>query len=116
MSAHTQVKRLSVPKLTERKGGQPLVCLTAYTAPMAKILDSHVDLLLVGDSLAQVVHGMESTVPVPLELMIFHAPPALVRHQRLVTPSQECLSPLSFVLEPVSRATTTAAFSLTCAC
>lgn len=72
MSAAIQSKRLSVPRLRARKGKEPIVCLTAYTAPMARLLDPHVDLLLVGDSLAQVVHGMPSTVPVPLELMIFH--------------------------------------------
>lgn len=72
MSATVKTKRLTVPRLRARKGHQPIVCLTAYTAPMARLLDPHVDLLLVGDSLGQVVHGMESTVPVPLELMIYH--------------------------------------------
>lgn len=65
-------KRLSVPRLRARKGREPIVCLTAYTAPVARLVDPHVDLILVGDSLAQVVHGMDSTVPVPLELMIYH--------------------------------------------
>lgn len=68
----TKSKRLSVPRLRARKGRDPIVCLTAYTAPIARLVDPHVDLILVGDSLAQVVHGMDSTVPVPLELMIFH--------------------------------------------
>lgn len=72
MSVQMKTRRLSVPRLRARKGGEPLVCLTAYTAPVARLLDPHVDVLLVGDSLAQVVHGMETTVPVPLELMIFH--------------------------------------------
>lgn len=72
MSVVSQVKRMSVPRIRARKGGMPIVCLTAYTAPIARIVDRHVDLILVGDSLAQVVHGMSSTVPVPLELMIFH--------------------------------------------
>lgn len=72
MSAVVKTKRLTVPRLRARKGQTPIVALTAYTAPIARLLDPHVDLLLVGDSLGQVVHGMESTVPVPLELMIFH--------------------------------------------
>jgi 3-methyl-2-oxobutanoate hydroxymethyltransferase len=72
MSVQTKTKRMSVPRIRARKGREPVVCLTAYTAPIARLLDPHVDLLLVGDSLAQVVHGMDSTVPVPLELMIYH--------------------------------------------
>jgi 3-methyl-2-oxobutanoate hydroxymethyltransferase len=72
MSAAVKTKRLSVPRLRARKGQTPIVALTAYTAPIARLLDPHVDLLLVGDSLGQVVHGMDSTVPVPLELMIYH--------------------------------------------
>ena len=50
----------------------PIVCVTAYTAPMAELLDPHVDLLLVGDSLGMVLHGMPSTVGVTLEMMILH--------------------------------------------
>lgn len=72
MSVVPKIKRMSVPRLRARKGREPIVCLTAYTAPIARIVDRHADLILVGDSLAQVVHGMDSTVPVPLELMIFH--------------------------------------------
>ncbi len=72
MSVVAKPKRMSVPRLRARKGRDPIVCLTAYTAPIARLVDRHVDLILVGDSLAQVVHGMASTVPVPLELMIFH--------------------------------------------
>ncbi|MFT3809029.1 MAG: 3-methyl-2-oxobutanoate hydroxymethyltransferase [Micropepsaceae bacterium] len=68
----TKSKRLSVPRLRARKGREPIVCLTAYTAPVARLVDPHVDLILVGDSLGQVVHGMDSTVPVPLDLMIYH--------------------------------------------
>jgi len=72
MSVIAKAKRLSVPRLRARKGREPIVCLTAYTAPIARLVDRHVDVILVGDSLAQVVHGMASTVPVPLELMIYH--------------------------------------------
>lgn len=56
----------------KRKGGQKIVCLTAYTAPMARLLDPHCDLLLVGDSLGMVVYGMPTTVGVTLEMMILH--------------------------------------------
>jgi 3-methyl-2-oxobutanoate hydroxymethyltransferase len=66
-------KRVSVPDLVARKGGQPIVCLTAYTTPMAQRLDALVDLLLVGDSLGMVLYGLDSTLPVSLELMIQHA-------------------------------------------
>ncbi len=55
-----------------RGGDEPLVCLTAYTAPMAALLDPHCDLLLVGDSLAMVLYGMDSTLPVDLDTMIRH--------------------------------------------
>ena len=74
MSSHSQevVRRLTAPDITARKGGKPIVCLTAYTAPMAGILDDHCDLLLVGDSLGMVVHGLPNTVGVTLEMMILH--------------------------------------------
>ena len=55
-----------------RKGGEPLVCLTAYTAPMAEILDPLCDMLLVGDSVGMVLHGLPNTVGVTLEMMILH--------------------------------------------
>ncbi len=73
MSAATpKGRRMTVPKMAARKGGEPLVCLTAYTAPMARLLDAHVDMLLVGDSLGMVVYGFDSTLPVTLEMMIAH--------------------------------------------
>jgi 3-methyl-2-oxobutanoate hydroxymethyltransferase len=74
MSAHRQdkVRRLAAPDISARKGKTPIVCLTAYTAPMAEILDEHCDLLLVGDSLGMVVHGLPNTVGVTLEMMILH--------------------------------------------
>src|ERR671918_2390577 len=70
--APTPVRRLTVPKLRARKGGEPIVMLTAYTARMAQLLDPHCDLLLVGDSLGQVIYGLPSTVPVTLEMMCAH--------------------------------------------
>ena len=66
------VKRTTAPDITARKGGDPIVSLTAYHAHTARIADPHVDFLLVGDSLGMVMHGFESTVPVPLDLMIMH--------------------------------------------
>src|SRR3954462_7503847 len=66
------MKRLTVPKLAAMKGGEPIVMLTAYTARMGQLLDPHCDLLLVGDSLGQVIYGLPSTVPVTLDLMCAH--------------------------------------------
>jgi len=70
-------KRLSVPAIRQRKtggegSGEPLVMLTAYTVRTAQLLDPHCDLLLVGDSLGQVIYGLPSTVPVTLEMMAAH--------------------------------------------
>ncbi len=66
-------KRITIPEIAAHKGrAEPLVCLTAYTTPMARILDPHVDLLLVGDSLGMVLYGMENTLGVDLEMMINH--------------------------------------------
>ncbi|MBB4210254.1 ketopantoate hydroxymethyltransferase [Rhodothalassium salexigens DSM 2132] len=65
--------RMTVPRFRARKRGEPLVCLTAYTYPMARLLDPLCDLLLVGDSLAMVVHGLDSTVPLDLDLLLAHA-------------------------------------------
>jgi 3-methyl-2-oxobutanoate hydroxymethyltransferase len=53
-------------------GGEPIVALTAYTTPMAKLLDPHCELLLVGDSLGMVLYGMESTLGVTVDMMIHH--------------------------------------------
>src|SRR5690606_41889893 len=70
MSIHSKVTRITAPAITARKGGEKLVCLTAYTAPIAEILDEHADLLLAGDSLGTVVHGPPSTVGVTRGMMI----------------------------------------------
>ena len=71
------MKRLTVPKIRAHKADgetkQPLVMLTAYTARQAQLLDAHCDILLVGDSLAQVIYGLPSTIPVTLEMMANHA-------------------------------------------
>lgn len=69
-------KRMTVPGLKGRKVDgtteQPIVMLTAYTMRTAQLLDPHCDLLLVGDSLGQVIYGLPSTVPVTLEMMCAH--------------------------------------------
>ncbi len=72
MSVQKQVRRITAPEITARKGGDPIVSLTSYHAHTASIADKYVDFLLVGDSLGMVMHGFESTVPVSLELMIMH--------------------------------------------
>lgn len=81
MSVHTAVSRLTVPQIRSRKGGAPLVSLTAYTAPIARLLDPHVDILMVGDSLGMVVYGLPSTLQVTLDMMIAHGA-AVVRSSR----------------------------------
>ena len=73
MSSEFAFKRVTAPDIAKRKGGAPIVALTAYHAHTARIIDPYVDMLLVGDSLGMVMHGYETTVPVPLELMIMHA-------------------------------------------
>ena len=73
MSLQVQRRRLMAPDIAARKGGEPIVALTSYHAHTAAIADKHCDFLLVGDSLGMVMHGYETTVPVPLDLMIMHA-------------------------------------------
>lgn len=68
----TDTRRITPPDIRARKGGEPLVCLTAYDAPTAALLDPHCDLLLVGDSVGMVVHGLPNTLPVTLDMMIMH--------------------------------------------
>jgi 3-methyl-2-oxobutanoate hydroxymethyltransferase len=67
-----QQKRLRAPDIQAKKGVEPIVSLTAYHAHTAALADPYCDFLLVGDSLGMVMHGYETTVPVPLELMIMH--------------------------------------------
>ncbi len=66
------LKRLTIPAIRRQKGRTPLVMLTAYTVRTAQLLDPHCDMLLVGDSLGQVIYGLPSTVPVTLEMMAAH--------------------------------------------
>ena len=70
MSVQEEIRRLTAPDIRARKGGEPIVCLTSYHAHTARIVDAHCDLILVGDSLGMVMHGLETTVPVTLEMMI----------------------------------------------
>jgi len=72
MSATSISKALTPPDIQSRKGGTPIACLTAYTTPIARIVDRHCDLILVGDSVGMVLHGLPSTVGVTLDMMIMH--------------------------------------------
>jgi 3-methyl-2-oxobutanoate hydroxymethyltransferase len=70
MSVQEQIRRVTAPDLRARKGGEPIVCLTSYHAHTARLVDKYCDVILVGDSLGMVMHGLETTVPVTLEMMI----------------------------------------------
>jgi 3-methyl-2-oxobutanoate hydroxymethyltransferase len=70
MSAQQEIKRLTAPDIRARKGGAPIVSLTSYHAHTARLVDAHCDVILVGDSLGMVMHGLETTVPVTLDMMI----------------------------------------------
>ncbi|WP_321340466.1 3-methyl-2-oxobutanoate hydroxymethyltransferase [Breoghania sp.] len=72
MSSHGQTRRLTAVDIANRKGGEPIVSLTAYHAHTARLVDRHADFMLVGDSLGMVMHGLESTVPVTVDMMILH--------------------------------------------
>ena len=72
MSAIVQSKRVSVPEIRAHKNAKPVVCLTCYHAHTAQLLDQYVDLMLVGDSLGMVMHGMDNTLGVTLDMMITH--------------------------------------------
>ena len=70
MSVQCEIKRLTAPDIRARKGGEPIVMLTSYHAHTATLADKHCDVILVGDSLGMVMHGLETTVPVTLDMMI----------------------------------------------
>ena len=72
MSVHASKRRLAPADIAALKGDRPIVSLTAYTTPIAKLLDPHVDFMLVGDSLGMVLYGLESTVGVTMDMMIAH--------------------------------------------
>ncbi|MCW5688835.1 MAG: 3-methyl-2-oxobutanoate hydroxymethyltransferase [Pseudolabrys sp.] len=70
MSVQEQIKRFTAPDIRARKGGEPIVMLTSYHAHTARLADKYCDIILVGDSLGMVMHGLETTVPVTLDMMI----------------------------------------------
>jgi 3-methyl-2-oxobutanoate hydroxymethyltransferase len=72
MSASSPLRPVLPPDIRARKGQQPLVVLTAYTTPMARLVDAHCDMALVGDSVGMVLHGLPSTLGVTMEMMILH--------------------------------------------
>lgn len=72
MSQSAPIKSLTATAIRARKGTDPLVCLTAYTTPVARLADEHCDLVLVGDSVGMVLHGLPSTLNVTMEMMILH--------------------------------------------
>lgn len=72
MSATSPVRPVLPPDIRARKGQAPLVVLTAYTTPVARLVDAHCDMALVGDSVGMVLHGMPSTIGVTMEMMILH--------------------------------------------
>src|ERR1700693_3300757 len=86
MSRHGEQRRLPAPDIRARKGGEPIVALTSYHAHTARILDKHCDVILVGDSLGMVMHGLETTIPVTLDMMILqgHAVMRGSRHALVV--------------------------------
>jgi len=85
MSATAPQRSVLPPDIRARKGGVPLVVLTAYTTPVARLVDAHCDVALVGDSVGMVLHGMPSTLGVTLEMMILHGR-AVVRGCRQAMP------------------------------
>lgn len=82
MSAQAPIRRFTAPQIAARKGQTPIVALTAYTAPMAAMVDQHAEVILVGDSLGMVVHGLPSTIGVTVEMMILHGQAVLRGSQR----------------------------------
>jgi 3-methyl-2-oxobutanoate hydroxymethyltransferase len=82
MSVQQDIKRLTAPDILARKGGAPIVCLTSYHAHTARVVDKHCDVILVGDSLGMVMHGMETTVGVTLDMMILQGRAVMRGSQR----------------------------------
>jgi 3-methyl-2-oxobutanoate hydroxymethyltransferase len=82
MSVQQDIKRITAPDIRARKGGEPVVCLTSYHAHTARLVDQYCDVILVGDSLGMVMHGLETTVPVTLEMMILQGHAVMRGSQR----------------------------------
>ena len=85
MSATAPVRSVLPPDIRARKGGTPLVVLTAYSTPVARLVDQHCDIVLVGDSVGMVIHGLPSTLGVTMEMMILHGK-AVVRGAQQAMP------------------------------
>jgi 3-methyl-2-oxobutanoate hydroxymethyltransferase len=77
-----EAKRLTAPDISARKGGDPIVALTSYHAHTARLIDRHCDVILVGDSLGMVMHGLESTIPVTIDMMILQGKAVMRGTQR----------------------------------
>src|SRR6201997_5788656 len=86
MSVQSAIRRKTAPEIRARKKGEPIVMLTAYHAHTAALVDRHCDVILVGDSLGMVMHGLETTIPVTLDMMILqgHAVMRGSRHALVV--------------------------------
>src|SRR5437763_11186519 len=82
MSAQQEIKRLTAPDIRAGKGGEPIVALTSYPAHTARLVDRYCDVILVGDSLGMVMHGLETTVPVTLDMMILQGHAVMRGSQR----------------------------------
>ncbi len=85
MSATSPVRAVLPPDIRARKGTAPLVVLTAYSTPVARLVDPHCDVVLVGDSVGMVIHGLPSTLGVTMEMMILHGK-AVVRGAQKAMP------------------------------
>ena len=72
MSATSRIKALTPPDIQTMKGETPIVCLTAYTTPIARMIDEHADFVLVGDSVGMVMHGLPNTLGVTMDMMVMH--------------------------------------------
>ncbi|MEY3739680.1 MAG: 3-methyl-2-oxobutanoate hydroxymethyltransferase, partial [Pseudomonadota bacterium] len=72
MSVQSVVKRITIPQLMTSKGQRKIVALTAHGAPMARAMDPHVDLILIGDSTAMVAYGLPNTLSISLETIAQH--------------------------------------------
>jgi 3-methyl-2-oxobutanoate hydroxymethyltransferase len=88
VSLQQDIVRLTAPDIRARKGKEPIVCLTSYHAHTARILDAHCDVILVGDSLGMVMHGLETTVPVTLDMMILQGREAFAAAVRVMKETQ----------------------------
>lgn len=85
MSATSPVRPVLPPDIQARKGGVPLVVLTAYTTPVARLVDPHCDIVLVGDSVGMVLHGLPSTLGVTMEMMILHGRAVMRGNEKAMT-------------------------------